>query len=115
MFLDFRVRNAYAYPMTTRARSNPHPAAYETRIDGSVAARGRRAARLGGAAALRASERAAIGRTHAGLARDLVAGIAAARTQAAPGTPALAGLPRRVRALAAVRAQAVAGLADTPE
>ena len=93
--------------MSTRA----HPRDYETRIDGPVSARARRAAWLGGGAALHAAERAAVARTHATLARDLVAGIAAARLQAAEAAvaagPAPAGLARRVRALAVLRARAV--------
>ncbi|MDZ7714279.1 MAG: hypothetical protein U5L06_14815 [Rhodovibrio sp.] len=56
-----------------------------------------------------------MGRTHAGLARDLVAGIAAARRQAVAGAPMPAGLARRVRALAALRARAVAVRAVAPD
>ena len=88
-----------------------HPAPYETRIDGPVSAQARRAARLGGPEALYAAERAAVGRTQGKLAQDLVAGIAAARRQAVAGGPMSAGLARRVRALAALRARAVAARA----
>ena len=85
-----------------------YPPAYETRIDGAVSPRARRAAWLGGAAALDAAERAAVARTHAALARDLVAGIAAARLQAVHGAGVPAVLVGRVRALALLRARAVA-------
>jgi hypothetical protein len=84
-----------------------HPPAYETRIDGPVSARARRAAWLGGAEALCAAERAAVARTQAALARDLVAAIAAARLQAVHGDSVPVALAGRVRALAALRARAV--------
>jgi hypothetical protein len=86
---------------------SPRPA-YETRIDGPVAPRVRWAAWLGGAGALHAAERAAVARTHGRLARDLVAGIAAARLQAVHGAGVPAVLAGRVRALAALRARALA-------
>lgn len=84
---------------------------YAGRIDGAVSPRAWRAAWLGGAAALSAAERAAVARTHAGLASDLVAAIAAARLQAAHGAGVPALLARRVRALAALRARALAAAA----
>ncbi|MBK1670211.1 hypothetical protein CKO28_19440 [Rhodovibrio sodomensis] len=88
--------------------AHPRPPAYETRIDGPLCARARRAARLGGAEALHAAERAAMARTHAARARDLVAAIAAARLQAVHGAGVPAVLAGRVRALAALRARVVA-------
>jgi hypothetical protein len=90
--------------MTARA----HPDPYETRIDGPVSARARRSAWLGGPDDLYAAERAAVARTQAVLARDLVAGIAAARLQAVHGAGVPPVLARRVRALAVLRTRAVA-------
>jgi hypothetical protein len=88
--------------------SHAHPAPYEARIDGPVSARARWAARLGGPEVLRVAEQTAVARTQAALARDLVAGIAAARLQAVCGAGVPVTLARRVRALAALRARAVA-------
>jgi hypothetical protein len=85
-----------------------HPPAYEARIDGAVPPQARKAARVGGPSALHAAERAAVAGTQAALARDLVAAIAAARRQVGAAGPRPAGLARRVRALAALRAWAVA-------
>jgi hypothetical protein len=94
--------------------AHSHPSAYEARIDGAVPPRARRAARVGGPSALHAAERAAVAGTQAALARDLVAAIAAARRQAGAAGPKPAELARRVRALAALRAGAVAQQMATP-
>lgn len=97
--------------MTDRPASDPLPAAYEARVDGPLAARGRRAARLGGSGALARAEAAAVARSRDRLARDLVAAIAAGRAEVclrvrASGRAAVR-LAERRRALTDLRRRAV--------
>lgn len=76
----------------------------ERRVDGATAPADRRAPRLGGPAALARAGTEARTRCADRLARDAVAGIAAARAE----THAKADLGRRTRELASLRHRAVA-------